>query len=245
MLFLLPTLLCSLSITGGRSKVAIELTSAMGRGSLELSPSTVNRRNWSQTLLAFVSFFLSKKKDPKTNDRLLRSKCKHALHYCISCSITHWVHCRISQMVYLGMGQCWHLDPNQFPEGNYDIALYVPLKTFAVCSSGHSSCTCEVFQLYVEIYKGEHIILIVTRPLNITHKPKSCLWGHGRSTTSVRIPHSICQTAEICGRPVLHQEVCSSKPFGVCAIKLPLVECDSFTVSFLFHSIPLCRQVER
>ena len=42
-LFLLPTLLCSLSITGGRSKGAMVLGSAMGLGSLGASPWTVER----------------------------------------------------------------------------------------------------------------------------------------------------------------------------------------------------------
>lgn len=45
-LFLLPTLLCSLSITGGRSNVAMLLGSAMGLGSAVTSPRKFQTRKW-------------------------------------------------------------------------------------------------------------------------------------------------------------------------------------------------------
>lgn len=45
-LFLLPTLLCSLSITGGRSNVAMVLGSAMGLGSVGTSPGKFKTGQW-------------------------------------------------------------------------------------------------------------------------------------------------------------------------------------------------------
>lgn len=45
-LFLLPTLLCSLSMTGGRSNAAMLLGSAMGLGSLGTSPREFKTRKW-------------------------------------------------------------------------------------------------------------------------------------------------------------------------------------------------------